>query len=242
MAGSLLHLVHQDNRPVKPEIRIAVEAAYRWSIREYRDIDRADLATMAEGVALSMSKRFDEIQSPRRYAFAALTGRIQEWFRAHPAKMVSFQSEEEFDRQIGPDDRFTLEVERRLLFDQIRSRLSERDRQISILLEQDVTSPREIAKALEISYSAAAKALERVRERMASIFMVKRPRAEKSSKPKMLTMEPVVAWIANGKRPDKKVLLGGKSKRGSAGLSRRSYAQGDCGESSSPKSPGTASS
>lgn len=242
MAGSLLHLVDQDNAPVRPEIRIAVEAAYGWSIREYRNIDEADLAAMAEGVALSMSKRFGEIQSPRRYAFAALTGRIQEWFRGHPAKMVSFESEDEFDREIGPDNRFTLEVERSLLFAQIRSRLSERDRQICILLEQDVSSPREIAKALEISYSAAAKALERARERMASIAMVKSPGTEKSSKSKMLTVKPAVVWIANGKRPDKKVLLGGESERGPTGLSRRSYAQGDCGESASPKSSGTASS
>jgi hypothetical protein len=31
-----LYLVDQDNKPVKPEIRIAVEAALRWSVREYR--------------------------------------------------------------------------------------------------------------------------------------------------------------------------------------------------------------
>jgi RNA polymerase sigma factor (sigma-70 family) len=242
MAGSLLHLVDQNHAPVKPEIRIAVEAAYRWSIREYPNIDGADLAAMAEGVGLRMSKRFDEIQSPRRYAFAALAGRIQEWFRKHPAKMVSFGSEDKFDREIGPDNRFSLEVERRLLFAQIRSRLSERDRQICMLLEQDVTSPREIAKALEISYSAAAKALERARERMASIVMVKSPGAQKSPKPKVLTVKPVVALIANGEGPAKKVLLGGESERGSTKLSRRSYAQGDGRESSSPKSSGTASS
>ena len=188
MAGSLLHLVDEDNAPVKPEIRVAVEAAYKWSIREYRNIDAADLATMAEGVASSMAKRSDGIESPRRYAFAALTGRIQEWFRGHPAKMVSFESEDEFDRQIGPDDRFTLQVERRLLFAQIRNHLSERDRQICILLEQDVSSPAEIAKVLGISYSAAAKALERARERMSSIVRAASPEAETSSKPKILTV------------------------------------------------------
>jgi RNA polymerase sigma factor (sigma-70 family) len=188
MASSLLHLVDQDNTPVKLEIRTAVEAAYRWSIREYRNIDEVELAAMAEGVALGMSKRFSEIQWPRRYAFAAMAGRIQEWFRGHQAKMVSFESEDEFDREIGPDDKFTLEVERSILFAQIRGRLSERDRQICILLEQDVSSPREIAKVLELSYSAAAKALERARERMASIVMHKGPGAKKSSKPKILTV------------------------------------------------------
>ena len=169
MSGSLLYLVDQDNKPVKAEIRIAVEAAFRWSVREYRNMDEADLAAMAEAVALGMSRRQDEIQSPWRYALAALTGRIHEWFRAHPAKMVSFETEDALDREIGPDDRFVFDVERKLLFAQIRSQLSERDREICILLEQDVSSPGEIAKALQISYAAAAKALQRARERMASI-------------------------------------------------------------------------
>jgi RNA polymerase sigma factor (sigma-70 family) len=190
MAGSLLYLVDEDNKPVKPEIRMAVEAAFRWSVREYRNMDEADLAAMAEAVALGMSKRLEEIQSPRRYAFAALTGRIQEWFRAHPAKIVSFETEDELDRQVGPDERFVFDVERRLLFAQIRRQLSERDREICILLEQDLTSPGEIAKVLEISYAAAAKALQRARKRMASIVMVESPGAEKSSKPKILNLKP----------------------------------------------------
>ena len=169
MSGSLLYLVDQDNKPVKPEIRIAVEAAFRWSVREYRNMDEADLASMAEAVALGMSKRLDEIQSPRRYAFAALTGRIQEWFRAHPAKIVSFETEDELDRQVGPDERFVFDVERRLLFAQIRRQLSGRDREIFSLLERDLSSPGEIAKVLQISYAAAAKALQRAKGRMASI-------------------------------------------------------------------------
>jgi RNA polymerase sigma factor (sigma-70 family) len=169
MAGSLLYLVDQDNKPVKPEIRIAVEAAFRWSVREYRNMDEADIASMAEAVALGMSKRLKEIQSPRRYAFAALTGRIQEWFRAHPAKMVSFETEDDLDRAIGPDDRFMFDVERRLLFAQIRCRLSGRDSEICTLLEQDLSSPGEIAQVLQISYTAAAKALQRAKGRMASI-------------------------------------------------------------------------
>jgi DNA-directed RNA polymerase specialized sigma24 family protein len=55
------------------------------------------------------------------------------------------------------------DVERKLLFAQIRRQLSERDREICILLEQDVSSPGEIAKVLQISFAAAAKALQRVR-------------------------------------------------------------------------------
>ena len=104
--------------------------------------------------------------------------------------MVSFETEDELDRQIGPDDRFVFDVERRLLFAQIRHQLSGRDREICILLEQDLTSPGEIAKVLEISYAAAAKALQRARKRMASIVMVESPRADKSSKPEILSLKP----------------------------------------------------
>jgi RNA polymerase sigma factor (sigma-70 family) len=190
MADSLLHLVDEDTNPVKSEIRIAVEAAFRWSVREYRNIDEAELAAMAEAVALGMSKRFGDIQSPRRYAFAAMTGRIQGWFRAHPAKMVSFETEDEFDREVGPDGRFLFDIERRLLIAQIRGQLNKRDRQICILLEQDISSPGDIAKALEISYAAAAKALQRAKERMASIVMLERPGVEKTSKSKILSLKP----------------------------------------------------
>jgi len=190
MAVSLLHLVDERNVPVTPEIRIAVEAAYRWSVREYRQIDESELAPMAESVASAMAKRTDEIVSPRRYAFAALTGKIQEWFRGHRAKLVSYETEDELDRELGANEQFTLEVERRILFSQIRSRLNERDRQICVLMEQDLDSPRDVAKALHITYSAAAKALQRVRERMANMVEVERHGAEKSSsEPKILDFE-----------------------------------------------------
>ena len=56
-----------------------------------------------------------------------------------------------------------------VLFSQIKSRLSERDRQILVLLEQDLGA-QEIAKAFKISYSAAGKAIQRARERMAAIL------------------------------------------------------------------------
>ena len=67
VAGLLLYLVDQHKKAVKPEIRIAVEAAFRWSVRDYPNMDEADLAAMTEAVALGMSKPLEEIQSPRRY-------------------------------------------------------------------------------------------------------------------------------------------------------------------------------
>ena len=60
-------------------------------------------------------------------------------------------------------------TEMNLLFSEIKARLSERDRQILVLLEQDL-GPKEIAKAFDISYTAAAKAIQRARDRMAAIL------------------------------------------------------------------------
>ena len=57
-----------------------------------------------------------------------------------------------------------------ILFAEIKVQLSERDRQILVLMEQDVGSPQQIAEVFEMSYSAAAKAIQRVRDRMAAIL------------------------------------------------------------------------
>jgi DNA-directed RNA polymerase specialized sigma24 family protein len=56
------------------------------------------------------------------------------------------------------------------LFDQMKAHLSERDRQILALIEQDCGSPRDVAKALGLTYMAAAKAIQRAKERMAEIL------------------------------------------------------------------------
>jgi DNA-directed RNA polymerase specialized sigma24 family protein len=48
--------------------------------------------------------------------------------------------------------------------------LSERDRHILVLLQQGMTSPASVAAALGVSYAAAAKAIQRVKERIAAIL------------------------------------------------------------------------
>ena len=89
MAATLLHLVDEHGAPVPSQVRLAVESAYRWAVREYRHIDQAVLAGLAESVAVGMCRRLDQIGFPRRYAFAALTGKLQEWYRAHPVVEIA---------------------------------------------------------------------------------------------------------------------------------------------------------
>ena len=168
MAATLLHLVDEHGSPVPSDVRLAVESAYRWAVREYRHIDQAVLAGLAESVAAGMCRRLDQIVFPRRYAFAALTGKLQEWYRAHPVVEIAV-GPDDLDRMNGHRRTTAPAAETNLLFSEIKARLSERDRQILVLLEQDFGA-KEIAKAFNIKYAAAAKAIQRARDRMAAIL------------------------------------------------------------------------
>jgi len=179
MAAILLHLVDEHDQPVPPQVRLAVESAYRWAQAEYQHFDRAVLAGMAESVALAMCRRFDEIEFPRRYAFMALTGKLQEWYRAHPAiEILMDPAEVEHLTRDKPIS--TSAADLNVLFSQIKARLTERDRQILVLLEQDLGA-QEIAKACKISYSAAGKAIQRARERMAAILSATEDQGEEEN-------------------------------------------------------------
>ena len=168
MAVVLLHLVNEHGQPVPPSVRVAVETAYQWVLREYEHFDRALLAGMAESVALAMCRRLVHIEFPRRYAIVALTGKLQEWYRAHPGVEVPLELEAE--RIKGPRPDAMTSADLTILFAEIKVQLSERDRQILVLMEQDLGGPQQIAEVFEMSYSAAAKAIQRVRDRMAAIL------------------------------------------------------------------------
>jgi DNA-directed RNA polymerase specialized sigma24 family protein len=169
MAVVLLHLVNEHGQPVPPSVRVAVETAYHWVLREYEHFDQALLAGMAESVALAMCRRLVQIEFPRRYAIVALTGKLQEWYRAHPGVEVSLELEES-ERIKGPRPGAMTSADLGILFAEIKVQLSERDRQILVLMEQDLGGPQQIAEVFEMSYSAAAKAIQRVRDRMAAIL------------------------------------------------------------------------
>lgn len=168
MAEILLHLVDESGQSAPPQVRIAVEAAYRWALWEYRHFDRAELAEMAEAVATTMCARLSQIEFPRRYAFAALMGKLQEWYRAHPAKEITLDPDD-FEHARDANRAVVSSTDLSVLFSEIKARLSERDRQILALLEQDLGA-REIAATFGISHNAAMKAVQRARDRMAAIL------------------------------------------------------------------------
>ena len=177
MGQTLLHLVDQRGQTLPVAIRLAVEAAHRWVRWEYPHLDEAVVAGWAEDVGKAMGARLDEIRSPYRYAFAALHGKVREWFRGNASREVLVGIGKELELWAGIDRSTQRVIYRAVLFDQLKTKLSERDRHILVLLQQDMTSPASVAAALGVSYAAAAKAIQRVKERLAAL-LVGAPTAE----------------------------------------------------------------
>jgi hypothetical protein len=178
MSQTLLHLVDHRGRTLPVTIRLAVEAAHRWVRWEYPHLDEAVVAGWAEDVGKAMGPRLDEIRSPYRYAFAALHGKVREWFRSNASREVLVGIGRELELWAGIDRSTHRVIYRAVLFDQLKTKLSERDRHILVLLQQDITDPASVAAALGVSYAAAAKAIQRVKERIAAI-LVAVPTAER---------------------------------------------------------------
>jgi DNA-directed RNA polymerase specialized sigma24 family protein len=171
MGQTLLHLVDQRGQTLPVDIRLAVEAAHRWVRREYPRLDEAVVAGWAEDVGKAMGLRLDDIRSPYRYAFAALHGKVREWFRTNASKEILVGTGSELELWASIDRSAQRVIYRAVLFEQLKTKLSERDRHILVLLQQDITSPASVAVALGVSYAAAAKAIQRVKERIAAILV-----------------------------------------------------------------------
>jgi RNA polymerase sigma factor (sigma-70 family) len=170
MSQTHLHLIDRGGNVLQEDIRSALEAAYRWAKREFWTLDPALIADWTEEIGGSMATKGDSIRSPRRYAFAALHGKIREWYRKTGGREFVAGGSPELEDWLGAGQGPQVALDRGILFEQIRSKLSERDRHILILLQQDIRSPADVAEALDISYSAAAKAIQRVKERISAIL------------------------------------------------------------------------
>jgi DNA-directed RNA polymerase specialized sigma24 family protein len=172
MAVTILHLVNDQGEPVETDIRVAVEAAFRHVMLRFPQVDEALLAELAESVAASMDRRRCEIVTPKQYAQNALCKEVQGWLREHEGFEIVIAEPEELERLAGgtPAGRGVETAESEIFFAQLRKHLTERDRHILVLIEQDLDKPPDIAAALDISYEAAAKALQRVRARVAGII------------------------------------------------------------------------
>ena len=171
-----LHLISENGEAISPKIGAAVEAAYHWALSMFPNIDTALLANAAERLAKNMEAN-KELSSPRRYAYAAMHGKVRDLQKTKAGSEASM-SLYELDLLGVPVKSFKDDVERSILFQQLRAKLNDRDRFILILLTECDAGPKKVANALGISTEAAAKAIQRVRQRLAACLDA----AEKSSK------------------------------------------------------------
>jgi DNA-directed RNA polymerase specialized sigma24 family protein len=131
-------------------------------------VDPALIANWAEEVAHSMQGRAAALISPQRYAYSALKGKVRDWMKSGAGKEQVAGIGRDLERIGGLSGSFQGVIDRKILFEQLKATLSERDRYILVLLLEDKTSPATVANALGTSYPAAAKAIQRVKERIAS--------------------------------------------------------------------------
>jgi len=167
MNRAQLHLVDGNGIAIASEIENAVERSFHWVLRDYPQVDPALIANWAEDLARSMQAREIPVTSPLRYAYAALKGRVRDWMKRGAAQERLAGVGQDLERIGGLGGSFQNAADRKILFEQLKATLNERDRYILILLLQDNTSPATIADALGTTYPAAAKAIQRLKERIA---------------------------------------------------------------------------
>jgi RNA polymerase sigma factor (sigma-70 family) len=166
MRKSELHLISDNGHTVAPEIEAAVEAAYRWTLSMFPNIDPVLLANAAERLAKNMETNKGELVSPRRYAYAAMHGKVRDLLKTGTANETPMPSHK-LDQLGVTVKSFEDDIELSILFQQLRAQLSDRDRFILILLTERDAGPKNVARALGISTEAATKAIQRVRQRLA---------------------------------------------------------------------------
>jgi hypothetical protein len=168
MIRAHLHLVDTSGAVVCAEIETAVERSFLWVLRDYPQVDPAMIANWAEEVARCMQERVTTFVSPQRYAYSALKGKVRDWMRSGAATEQFAGIGRDLESIGGLSGSFQCAIDHKILFEQLKATLNERDRYILVLLLQDKTSPATVATALGTTYSAAAKAIQRVKERIAS--------------------------------------------------------------------------
>ena len=167
MVRGHLHLVDTKGAPLDLRITQAVEDAFNWVRRDYPEFDQAQLADWAETVGALMHLRGSSIASPKRYAYVAIGGKVRDWLRTATGREELKGMGRDLEREGGVSASFATQLDRKILFEQLQTALTDRDRAILVLLLRD-KSTAEIATYLATSYAAAAKAIQRVKDRMSA--------------------------------------------------------------------------
>ncbi len=160
-----LHMVDTEGKPVKHTTEAAVTQAFRWVVREFPLVDTALIANWAELVACTMEVGTVLVRDPKQYAYAALRGKVCDWLRTSTAKVEHVGIGRELERIGGSNGSPQDQIDRKVLFEQLKATLKERDQVVLVLL-LDGTSDGDIGVALGITPAAARKAIQRMKERI----------------------------------------------------------------------------
>jgi DNA-binding CsgD family transcriptional regulator len=168
MLRARLHLVDSKGVSLCPTLQMACETAFVWVTRDNPDFDQAQIANWAEEIGAVMQDRGELIRSPRRYAHVALRGKVRDWRRTGAGRAELRGAGSELEHIGGVTESFAIDVETKILFEQLSLSLKERDRAILVLLTRG-ESTTQIASFLGMNYAAAAKAMQRVKDRISVV-------------------------------------------------------------------------
>ncbi len=170
MGRTQLHLVDAEGSDVLPSIKAGVESAFAWTVNTYPNLDPAVLAEWAEEIGCAMQRNKNTHATPRRYAYAAMHGRVRDYLKTGASRETPEGSCSELEKWAGVDNEVQTRIDRRIFFQELTTKLDGRDQEILILLLQDITSASGVGKALRISEAAAAKAIQRLKIRIAFLL------------------------------------------------------------------------
>lgn len=107
----------------------------------------------------------------------ALRGKVRDWLRTGPGRVELQGMGSDLEGLAGGSQSFRERTERKILFEQILPMLNKRDRAILVLVlnEESTTT---IALFLNVTYAAAAKAMQRVKDRVSVAVDGKRHKAD----------------------------------------------------------------
>jgi hypothetical protein len=177
MPRAHLHLIDSRGIPLSPTVQAACEVAFQRVVLDYPNFDQAQIADWAEEVGAAMEQRGSTIQFLRRYAYMALRGKVRDWSRTGPGRAELKGVGSDLEDVAGLCKSFTDETERKVLFEQILPSLNARDRAILVLLQNE-ESTASIAAFLNTNYAAAAKAMQRVKDRASVVVSGKRHKTD----------------------------------------------------------------
>ncbi len=176
MPRAHLHLIDRSGVVLNPEIQAACEKAFTRVVLDFPNFDQALIADWAEEIAVDMDGRGDAIQFPKRYAYMALRGRVRDWSRTGAGRAELKGIGPDLEEVAGVTESSRDQTEREILMKQILPELGERDRAILVLLlnEQSTSA---VATFLGVNYMAAAKAMQRMKDRVSVVLNGRRHKA-----------------------------------------------------------------